>query len=109
MEAIELQEYFIYIFAQNKETSKLVMYLFEKADGRNQKIVLEEFNNTITCMKIVQYFPEEKKDKKIENEKKCKFKLVIGFKDGFIKIMDLKQKTSIDSLRLDVKPVEYIL
>lgn len=56
MEAIQLEDYFMYIFAENKDNSKLYMYLFDKADGRKQKIVLKEFTNNITCMKIVEYF-----------------------------------------------------
>ena len=61
-------------------------------------------------MKIAQNFTHSKKNESSQKlKKKCKFKLVIGFKDGFIKIMDLREKTSIDSLRLDVKPVKCIL
>lgn len=77
--------------------------MFRKKDGIKEKTTLSDINGTITAMRFIHF-----KTGKAASSNSSTFKLVVGFNEGFIKVIDLAD-AKISGLRLDVKPIVSII
>lgn len=109
MEGLEMEKYYLYAFAKNKEyNSQISLYLYRKSNGSKQHLSVKSFNGYITSMNFL-LFKVDHQTNTDKNTSLSYYKLAIGFSDGCIKFLDLHNNYKLESMRCDVKMIKMII
>jgi hypothetical protein len=82
-------------------TSALTIYYFRKGNGENENRMIPNIKGKIVSIEFTYPFEIRKGGEETEFE----IKLVMGNEDGFMKIIDFRERGEIQSFQIDTKPI----